>query len=201
MAAGKVTLATGANPGAPSAGYARYYANASNQPCFVGADGVEHPLPWSPSVLEIVAKRKPGDQSVISNVSLQNDNDLSFAIAANEEWLAELSLDVGALLSTTGLQIGVSFPVGGQLAARTSLVPDVYCNMNYGALRTTANSTGMNFPTANELNVSNAAVKVSIWCLNGANAGTVQLQFCQSANTATNVTLRRGSALVAHRVA
>lgn len=190
-----------ANPGAQGASIAGLYFNMAGQLCYVLNDGTERVVPFSLSAFETIAKRKTADQSVISNVSLQDDSHLSFAIGASEEWLAELSLDVGALLSTTGLQIGFSFPVGGTMNAETALVPDVVSNQNFCALRTTANSTGMNFTTARELNVSNAAVKVSLWILNGANAGTVQLQFCQSANVGTNVTLRKGSAMVAHRVA
>ena len=198
---GKVTLAEGANPGSGGSGYSRVYVNAAGQLCYVRSDGIERPVPWSPTVYESTANRATADQSIASQAALVDATNFGFAIAASEEWTALANLDVGALLSTTGVMFGVTMPAGATLNAVASLVPDVAGNTNFCSLRTTANATAMNFPAANEVGVSNAAVTVSIWVLNGANAGTVQLQFAQSANSATALLIRKGSSIVAHRVA
>ena len=183
-----------ANPGAQGASIAAFYFNLAGQLCYVLNDGTERKVPMT------LANRATADQSLNTQTALQDATNLSFAIAASEEWTAELSLDVGALLSTTGLKVGVSFPVGATVNAVASLVPDVVSNTNYSALRTTANNTAMDFTAAKEANVSNAAVKVSLWVLNGANAGTMQLLFAQSTSSATATTIRKGSSIVARQV-
>src|SRR5437899_7698614 len=59
--------------------------------------------------------RKTADQSITSSTTLTDDTHLKFAIAANEEWWADIYLDAGASLNTTGIRLAVTTPAGATL--------------------------------------------------------------------------------------
>lgn len=147
---------------------------------------------WAP-----VVKRKTADESVTSSTTLQNDDHLAFSIAANEEWMATFNLEAGALLTTTGIKLAITFPTGATVITSWFFVDDT-AGARYNSA-TVAGST-LDFIAAIFLG-NNAGFTGRIWVLNGANAGTVQLQFAQSTSSGSAVTLKKGSHMVAHRVA
>lgn len=51
----------------------------------------------------LIVKRKTADESVTSSVTLQDDDHLSFPIAANEEWVGTIYLAIGSAVNTTGI--------------------------------------------------------------------------------------------------
>ena len=59
--------------------------------------------------------------------------------------------------------------------------------MNYGAALPNQNANGL--------------YRVYGWYLNGATPGNITLQFCQDTNVGTATTLRRGSHMIAVRLA
>ncbi len=198
---GRLVVSNEANPGAKGSGLTTIYANAAGQLCYVGNDAVEHPMPFSASAVATAAARKTADQSLTAQTALQNDTQLTFDIAASEEWVAEFSLDAGAALATTGIKLGVTAPAGATLNVSAALLPDVIAAANLSVLRTVTAGAALDFTASGEVGVGDAAIKVSVWVLNGATPGAVRLQFAQSTSSATALLLRKGSAMIANRVA
>jgi hypothetical protein len=151
----------------------------------------------SSNIVQTICKRKTSSESVTSSTSLQDDNHLSFAIAANEEWCIEFKLSIEADLSTTGFKYSVSVPSGAT------------CEQDWAAIGG-GNNVQQNgtfaAPSYDEFLASaalgsDAQVRAVVWVLNGATPGNVTLQWCQSTSSGTAVTINRGSYMVAYRVA
>lgn len=144
--------------------------------------------------------RAAADQSITASTSLTNATDLGFSIAASEEWVADFYLDVGALVSSTGIKLAVTVPASATLNAIGQWIGIGSVNQCHGA-RTTTSGAALDFTATDMTSVSNALIHVSVWVLNSTNAGTVQLQFAQSTSNATAITIRKGSHGDALRVA
>jgi hypothetical protein len=142
-----------------------------------------------------IAKRKTADQSVTSSAALVNDNDLTFAIAASEEWVADFFLDAGALLSNGGLIVAITVPGGATLNVSAGCPQ---CGGQGG--HTISSGVALTFAAAS-FTGANGLVHVSVWALNGATPGSVTLQWAQATSNATPTTLRKGSHMNAVRIA
>lgn len=149
--------------------------------------------------LSIITRRKTADESVTSSTAVQNDDHLTFAIAANEEWIAHGTLSVGALLGTTGFKYTVTVPAAATLIATISMTGDTNDKSSSGHI--TSSGTIADITATLMAACQNAIATIHIWCLNGANAGNVQVQWAQSTSSVTAITVRKGSSLVANRVA
>ena len=155
------------------------------------------------TVLGIRATRATVDQSITSSTTLASATSMSFPIAANEEWIADFTLDVGAALKTTGVKLALDVPSGATLNVNAHVGIDHfggYAQSNLCVQRTTTDGAALDFTTAHLTNTDIAQVRVSVWVLNGATAGTVQLQIAQSTSTATALVIRKGSRMLSHRI-
>lgn len=153
------------------------------------------------SVLKLAAGRVTADNSLTNQTALQNQTGLSFAIGANEEWIVQFDLDLGAVLSTTGLQIACNAPSGATLDFDAALDQIVVAAANVVFGTTTSVGTAINLAAAGLVSITNAGCRADAWVLNGSTAGTVQLQFCQSTTSGTALTMKKGSSFFAFRVA
>jgi len=147
-----------------------------------------------------IVKRKTADESVTSSTALQDDNHLAFAIGANEEWVADYDLYAENGLSVTGIKLAVTVPAGATMflfAMCSALIPAG----NSNSQSTSSSGAALNYTTAMMTNASPAYFRMSIRVVNGANAGSVTLQFAQSTSSATAVALMAGSSMKAQRVA
>ena len=145
-----------------------------------------------------ITKRKTADESVTSSTTLQDDDHLTFAIAANEEWVAEFYADVGAALSTTGFKVTVTAPSG----ATGNITAFQIGNTAGGTAfqkRTATFGTTLDFGLG--MFNTDAEFHIRLWVLNGATPGNVTLQFAQSTSSGTAVTSRKGGHMQAVRVA
>lgn len=156
---------------------------------------------FKPAYSTGISLRVTADQTITSTTTLANVTELAFPIAASEEWHATVTLDVGGALSTTGLKVAVTVPAGATLNVVASLQPDVITAANTVTKRTATSGTALDFTAATQVGVANAQIKLDIWVLNSTTAGTVQLQAAQSTSSGTAVVVRKGSALVAERIA
>lgn len=154
----------------------------------------------SQALIGYFAKRATANQSITSSTTLASATNMSFAIAASEEWMADFDLDVGALLSTTGIKLAATVPAGATLNISAAWVGSAGLNQ-CGQGRTTSSGTAIDFTAAAMGAISNAQIRVILWVLNSSTAGTVQLQFAQSTSDVTAVTIRKGSHMLANRVA
>lgn len=146
-------------------------------------------------------KYKTADESLQNN-TLQNDNHLNFAIAANEVWSATFHLYLSAVSAAADFQFACTVPAGA--TARHALIGGA---TGLGATEGDAHvqshatvTSGMAAGAPAASNNDSYAI-YSITVENSSNAGTVQLQWAQLVTTASNSTVKQGSFMIAHRLA
>lgn len=136
---------------------------------------------------------KTADESVTSSTTLQDDNDLFFAIGASEVWAFEFVLFVSG--STTGdMSVTLTVPTGFTRLIWSALGDDnggFDSSSHVSASGTTAVLAG--FGTGKV-----AVLKGSI--SNGATPGNVLLRWAQNVSDVTAITIKAGSYLVAHNI-
>ena len=155
----------------------------------------------SPSSL--VTGRATADQSITSQAALQVATNMSVNMLPNEEWVVDCFWDVGGTLSTTGVDIGLTASTASALNLSAALTGDYNGGVNANAFagRTTSNSTAIKFTAANLTGSSNGLLIASAWVLNGSSAGLLQMNICQDTSSGTALILRKGSHMIAYRVA
>lgn len=145
----------------------------------------------------LIVLRKTADESVTSSVVLQNDDHLTFPIAANEEWLVELTAFLGTSLTTTGYKAAFTVPAGATMRAwgfsllTSASVTDV---------SSSTTSSGTPFIGVTPALGNNGALKLFLWVLNGATPGNVTFQWAQATSVGTALTIFKGSYMTANRV-
>jgi hypothetical protein len=153
----------------------------------------------APSGLGVpLVKRKPADESIDTSTTLQNDDDLVFAVGANEEWGGSIDLYVASpALGTVGFKVGLTIPAGAALEAVGSIVAEGsegFCLAGPIAVGTPLAYTPSGVS-------EQALVHIHLWVLNGATPGNIQVQWAQNVSDGTTLQVIRGSKLVAHRIA
>jgi hypothetical protein len=142
-----------------------------------------------------IVKRKTASETVTSSTTLQDDDHLTFAIAASEEWVAVAHISAGSALATTGVRVGFTAPSGA-----TTLIGASFSGDTAGEAKATDGVAGSVIafqPAASLL----GEIVIHIWVLNSTNAGNVTIQFAQNSASGTAVGFIKGSSLVAHRIA
>ncbi len=161
-------------------------------------DGTRFHISAGAMVPRVLPRRKPSDQSLTSQISLQNDVDLTIPIAALEEWVMDFYLDIGAALSTTGLKTGLTVPSGATMNATLDVIGGTAGNTI--SKRSTSSGLIADLVTGFWSSTDTVA-RVHAWVLNGATPGTITLQFAQSSSSLTALTMRKGSHAIATRIA
>jgi len=143
---------------------------------------------WSNSV------RKSADESATNN-TLQNDDVLLFAIAANETWQFRFVVFVTSASATPDCQMAVTFPAAATpVYGLAGIDPASATFSNY--VTTSGAALGVRIG-AGEL----VMVVIEGSVLNGANAGNVTLQWAQNTTNATATTVVAGSTALGIRTA
>ena len=151
-----------------------------------------------------IVKRKTADESVTSSATLQDDNHLTFAIGANEEWCSEFLISATGKLGVSGIKIAVTTPAGATQDIDAFIVASDGGGADEAAQeRTTASGTAIDFEAArfSALLTGTFSVRVKVWVLNAGTAGNVTLQWAQSTSNANAITFFKGSYMPAHRIA
>ena len=147
--------------------------------------------------------RKTADETVNNSTVQQNDDELLFAVAANEVWVFDLYLLFTSSL-VADFQFGFTAPVG--------------CTLHWGVIGTGAsvgyytwglnavgvNPTGLLIVTA-VLPVAGGGadimgVRSTIMVINGVNAGNIQLQWAQNTGEASDTKVLTNSCIIAHKI-
>lgn len=131
--------------------------------------------------------RKSADESVTSSATLQNDDELLLAIAANETRIFDLH--VAYVGGTTGdFRFGFTFPSG--------------CNLYLSATSydtTTTQQSSVSSGASGTASALGATTAVLFHArgvvMNGATAGNFQFQWAQSVSNGTATTVKAGSTL------
>ena len=142
------------------------------------------PSPYTPVWTDGV---KSADQSRTSSTVLTNATDMSFSVAANTYYSFQFQLlfnIAGAGAGTGGgLNISITCPAGGTLMFGSP-----------GGLYSGATGSGTTYVLVSSTNlIVPLNVMITGYLSNGANAGTLQLQFSQNTSSANAVTMRKGS--------
>lgn len=140
--------------------------------------------------------RKTADETVNNSTTLQDDDSLLFAIAANEIWVAEFN--VFALGDATAdIKFAVTTPAGATLMTAAFQPSNTTTAINSSVL-VTASGTNLGGPGAN---ANGMLYRVVVSVANGATAGNVTLQWAQTVQTVADTTVKAGSFLIARKVA
>lgn len=144
-------------------------------------------------VTSSVLKRpyKSADETVNNSSTLQNDDHLTFAIAANEIWAFTF---MGMFLSGTTPDIKFTFSVPSGAIFR------YWDAQNF----MTVSNNGDGLDTQSVLSGNGTTVvmdDVLGMVTNGANAGSVTLQWAQNTANASDTKLLKGSYIIAHKLA
>lgn len=129
---------------------------------------------------------KAANETVNGSSTLQNDDDLVFAVGANEAWEFRLVL-YPTVTENSGIKFAFSFPTAATAYIR-------FDGENY--IETdTIDYTAINF-TGTENIFIEAVSTVFV----GANAGNVQFRWAQSTSFADNTVMKKGSHIIATRL-
>lgn len=133
---------------------------------------------------------KSADETVNNSSTLQDDNELTFSIGANEVWAFTLCL-LATSETTPNLRYKFTVPSGADYI----MMPFYYS----GSVGTNASSSyafiGTDGDPFTNVDFAHGVVR------NSSNAGSVQLQWSQDVAEASNSIVRRGSYIIAHKLA
>lgn len=137
--------------------------------------------------------RTTADATKTSDTTLADVTGLSFSIGASETWTFEYYLFVNG--PTAGdIKVAINFPAGTVLVRYAATTTN---DASVGSAKVATASGGVlpvNLFAVEELLLFSGVV------VNGATAGTVQLQFAQGASNATSTIIRTDSHVLARRV-
>lgn len=139
------------------------------------------------------AVRKAADETLNDNATMQADDELLFAIGANETWVGR----VVAFLAGSGaadFKVDITVPAGATVT---------YGGHHARAADTVMVSTGVATAGDTDLTAINAAsvLTVEFSVANGATPGNVNFRWAQNAATVADSTVKAGSYLETHRIA
>lgn len=140
---------------------------------------------------------KTADEVVNNSTTLQNDDHLLFAVAANEIWA--FSIFINFLSGTTPDFKGMlSIPSGAILRA----VAEKFFTFTNIEITMLFDSTTFIIAGSGVTDgADNSYVVIRGYIINGATANNLQLQWAQNVANASNTTVKKGSYIVAHKLA
>ncbi|NIR13694.1 MAG: hypothetical protein GWN86_06990 [Desulfobacterales bacterium] len=148
----------------------------------------------------VILVRKSSDEALIGpDTTLQDDNDLTFSIAANEVWLVEVVLFYDSA-TAADFKMGLNGPSGAsQLSGFMAL--ETAATSGTGNLLTAAGSGIGGARSSGGAGVGSQVV-VAHWGVvtNGSNAGSITVRWAQSTGDSSTTTVRAGSFLRATRI-
>lgn len=137
---------------------------------------------------------KAGDETVTSSTTLQDDDDLLFAVGVNEIWRWRLSIRLRAQTVTPDLKWRFAIPTGG--VGGFWYIDALPGSGDLGAPIIDITNTNIA-----QINSVEAMLVVEGFYIGGANAGNVQLEWAQQVSDANGSSIHRESFLTATRVA
>ncbi len=130
--------------------------------------------------------RRTSDHAGVTNsTAVVDDGVLEFAIGANEEWIMEAYLALSASVAGSHRET-ITAPSGAS------------GNVLWQGASTFFTSFGTDLGEAGQ---ANAHPTMTVWVVNGANAGTVKVRYAQFASDGTATVMKAGSYLRVTRVA
>lgn len=144
---------------------------------------------------------KGSDETVNNSAALQDDNDLLFPVAANESWVFEFLFFTTAASNTPDLRVALTFPAGATVLAEV-VGPTNGITTVPGELRIFTPITTSGTAVTGIGSISTATpVRIKGVIRNGANAGSVTLQWAQNSADASDTKVKADSTVIARRYA
>ena len=134
--------------------------------------------------------RKTADEIVYNSNTLQNDDHLLFAVAANEIWEFEVFIiGISAASTTPDIKVGWSVPTGASMLWNS--IEDVTEN----------NALPETYPIVLPQSTGKTLRRLSGVVIVGATAGNVNMMWAQNTKTAENTKILTNSHIIAHKLA
>jgi len=144
---------------------------------------------------------KSANETVNNSTTLQNDNDFSFAIAANEKWLVELFLAITSVSANSDFKFNFTLPASCTI--RFGVGSNSAITGTWGAGATSVSPTGLSTSanvSAGSFNGTWGLIVVAT-IINAGTAGTVQYQWAQDTAVAEDTILLANSVMRYTRLA
>jgi len=159
----------------------QYLQQGANDPQWATVSGI-------PTIV-----RKTADEAVNNSSTLQNDDHLLLAIAANEVWVVEAILYYLSAGVTPDLKVAWALPAGAT---------GFYLGWGLGYtdaayISTTISTDFLTFGTGATARIA----IVKLLAINGATAGNIQLKWAQGTPVAEDTKVLANSCLIAHKLA
>ena len=147
---------------------------------------------------------KTSDESVANTTALQNDNELVFAVGANETWIADFVL----LLETAAASAGnFKFDFALPSGATAIVVPVFPASYSGGGNQADIidlqwyDLSARTIPMPNFAGAQKMTGRFRLIVTVGGTAGNVQLRWAQGSSSSSSISVKAGSHLVAQQVA
>lgn len=141
---------------------------------------------------------KSADETVNNSTALQDDDHLTFSIAAYEYWMGMITLDVqGSAIATSDFKLAITTPTGAVLQIAAVGMDNTSTNAE-GSESVQGQTSGTGIALSVGAN-TNLNAQIYFYVANGATAGSVTLQWAQNTADASDLTVKKGSYLVAWR--
>lgn len=128
-------------------------------------------------------------ETVTSSTTLQNDDELTFSIAANERWRGAITFPLNAN-SSGGFKFDITAPSGA--TGNCAMFGNNSYTVAWHAIGTGGGAT------ANAINVP---ITITFDVTNSTNAGSITLRWAQNASFGSGTTVGNGAVLIAVRTA
>lgn len=156
-------------------------------------------------ILDSEFVRKTSDESLNNSATLQADNELTFPVAASEEW--EFEFNVVYLGNTTGdFRCGLKFPTSP--TEISYFIDGIISSLANDGGSGVSGDRGITHAIADAVSgailgagTNKSVARLHGFVRNGSNAGSVTLWWAQGTSDGTNTTVKAGSWVRAFRVA
>jgi hypothetical protein len=135
---------------------------------------------------------KSADESMTSDTTLQNDDHLFFAMAANELWSVNIGLHVSGG-NDSNIKIAFILPSG-------SMMLEVFhfnTSNAAGSFQWVSSGVSQNLRS----NINGSFISIDGTITNAGTAGNFQLQWAQAASVAVALTVKKGSTITGFKLA
>lgn len=187
------------DPATPATGLRRLYVKSDGLYLIDDAGTVVGPFGAGGAGAVATARViKAADESVTSSTTLQNDDDLLFAIAASETWVGSIVLFYEGP-TAADIKLAFTFPAGATARYGAIAIGDASTD-GFGGDTVRSGSTTSGAIGFGSVTGPVHVMRVEFAIVNSTTPGTVNFQWAQNTSNGTPVTVKAKSHLLATRI-